>query len=879
MALLAGVAAAATYSAPAGERYALRRPGAASILPGGRVLIPAGRQQITGPGAFGLAISRNGKYVVTANGGPQRYSLSILQRGREGWITKHAVAPRRGEDDGPDEDWHSIFMGLAFDGNDNAFASEGNSGGVRRVNIPSGDGKPFIGLDGGQFTDSYTGDLAFDEQREILYVLDQANFRLAVVDTDKKRIATSVPLGRLPFSIALSPDKRKAYVTNIGMFQYSALPGADRAGARQAGLPFPAFGFPSREAESGARRETLRGPVDVAGLGDPNVRESNSLAVIDVANPLEPRVEAFVRTGLPVGRAEGGSSPSGVLATADRVFVSNAHNDTITVIDAKTNAVSAEIPIHIPGLENLRGVLPIGMAYHEASGWLLVAEAGINAIGVIDTNKLAVVGHVPVGWFPTRVAIHEDNIYVANAKGHGVGPNATRDGAHAAETFAGTRRRGTVSMFPLPALSELPRHTAIVFQANGFRPSNEPPEPLPDALDYVVLIVKENRTFDEVFGDVTKVSNGAVNAAPALARFGSRGYVDGEAKRFSLQDINVTPNHHALVDRYAFSDNFYADAEVSVDGHHWLVGSYPNAWTESSLMAAYGGQKDFRISSAPGRLSFAESNSSVHPEEILEAGTIWHHLERHGVTFRNFGEGFELAGSDEGPGLKPTGARFLTNVPMPDPLFRNTSRKYPGYNMNIPDQYRATQFIDEIRERYIEGDQPFPRFIYIHLPNDHMAAPRPEDGYPYAESFVADNDYALGRILEFLSETEWWPKMAVFITEDDAQGGRDHVDAHRTVLIAAGPYVKRNYVSHVNSSFPGLLKTIFRILDMPPLNLFDAAASDLSAMFTTEPDSSPYEVVPVDARLFIPEEARDPLDPLPSPRMDDPRVLREQHRR
>jgi hypothetical protein len=199
--------------------------------------------------------------------------------------------------------------------------------------------------------------------------------------------------------------------------------------------------------------------------------------------------------------------------------------------------------------------------------------------------------------------------------------------------------------------------------------------------------------------------------------------------------------------------------------------------------------------------------------------------------------------------------------------------------MNIPDQYRATQFIGEVRERYIDGDEPFPRFIYIHLPNDHMAAARPEDGYPYAESFVADNDYALGRIVEFLSRTEWWPKMAVFITEDDAQGGRDHVDAHRTVLIAAGPYVKRNYVSHVNSSFPGLLKTIFRILDLPPLNLFDATASDLTDMFSSEPDLSPYEAVPVDARLFIPEEARDPLDPLPSLRMDDPRVLREQHRR
>ena len=879
MALLAGVGAAATYSAPAGERYALRRPGAASILPGGRVLIPAGRQQITGPGAFGLAVSPNGRYVVTANGGPQRYSLSILQRGRQGWITKHVVAPHRDDDGGGDQDWHSVFMGLAFNGNGDVFASEGNSGAVRRVDIPGGNGRVFIDLDEGEFSDSYTGDLAFDKEREILYVLDQANFRMAVIDTDRKRIAASVRLGRLPFSIALSPDKRKAYVTNIGMFQYSALPGADRANARQAGLSFPAFGFPSSEAETGVRRQTAQGAVDVPGLGDPNVRESNSLAVVDLTNPLEPRVATFVRTGLPVGQAAGGSSPSGVLATEEHVFVSNAHNDTITVIDAGTNAVSAEIPLRIPGLEDLRGVLPIGMAYHESSGWLLVAEAGINAVGIIDTKTLSVIGHVPVGWFPTRVEIHEDNVYVANAKGHGVGPNATRGGLYAEETFAGTRRRGTVSMFPLPALSELPRHTAIVLQANGFRPSNNPPLPLPEALEHAVLIVKENRTFDEVFGDVTKVSNGAVNAVPALARFGSRGYVDGEAKRFSLQDINVTPNHHALVNRYAFSDNFYADAEVSVDGHHWLVGSYPNAWTESSLMAAYGRQKDFRISTAPGRLSFAESNSSVHPEEILEAGTIWHHLERHGVPFRNFGEGFELAGSDESPGLKPTGARFLTNVPMPDPLFRNTSRRYPGYNMNIPDQYRATQFIGEVRERYIDGDEPFPRFIYIHLPNDHMAAARPEDGYPYAESFVADNDYALGRIVEFLSRTEWWPKMAVFITEDDAQGGRDHVDAHRTVLIAAGPYVKRNYVSHVNSSFPGLLKTIFRILDLPPLNLFDATASDLADMFTFEPDLSPYTAVPVDPRLFIPEEARDPLDPLPSPRMDDPRVLREQHRR
>ena len=145
--------------------------------------------------------------------------------------------------------------------------------------------------------------------------------------------------------------------------------------------------------------------------------------------------------------------------------------------------------------------------------------------------------------------------------------------------------------------------------------------------------------------------------------------------------------------------------------------------------------------------------------------------------------------------------------------------------MNIPDQFRATQFINEIQEKYVKGGEPFPRFIYIHLPNDHMTKPRPQDGYPYEASYVADNDYALGRIVEFLSHTPWWREMAIFVTEDDAQGGRDHIDAHRTVLMALGPYCKRNYVSHVNTSFPGMLKTIFRLLGLPPLNLFDAVAS------------------------------------------------------
>ena len=874
--LAGAILTAADYSAPAGTRPAMVRPGAASILPGGRVIAPMGVQYITGPGPFGLAISPSGKTLVSANSGPERFSLTVLERDKSARrLVRHILMSRR---DAPEvEAWLSVFMGLAFDGEHTLYCSEGNSGRIRVIDPSDGSKKRLLDLNRDGVSDSFTGDLAFDPERKILYALDQANFRLVTIDVAHRRVAASLRLGRLPFALALSPDKRRAYVTNIGMFEYKVLPGAEANHARETGLPFPAFGFPSPEAIGGAARATAKSEVQAPGLGDPNAPESNSLAVVNLENPAAPRVEAFIRTGLPFGNgSHGGSSPSGVLATADRIFVSNGHNDSITVIDAKTNQVTAEIPIRIAGLENLRGVLPIGMALHESTGWLLVAEAGANAVGVIDTKQMKVIGHLPVGWFPTRILVDEDSVYVTNAKGQGTGPNVSgfpQDGFYAI-----TMRRGSVTSFPIPSAAELAEKTALVMAVNGYAPKpTETGTPLPEGIRHVVIIVKENRTFDEVFGDIRKTVYGPVMAAPGLARFGKNGYADGSRARFSLKQIDVTPNHHELAEMFSFSDNFYADSDVSVDGHHWLVGSYPDAWTQSSFTAAYAGQKDFRFpTSAPGRLLFAESNSSVHPEEQLEAGTIWHHFERHGISFRNFGEGFELAGNDEGEGLKPTGARFLTNVPMPDPLYRNTSRQYPGFNMNVPDQFRATQFIREVTELYGEGKAPLPQLLFLHLPNDHMAKPRPKDGYPYEASFVADNDYALGRIIEFLSHSPWWREMAIFITEDDAQGGRDHIDSHRTVLLGVGPYFKKNYVSHVNSSFPGMLKTVFRLLHIPPLNLFDAIASDLSDCFTATPDFTRYTVLPIANKLlFDPAKAKEPLDPEPSPRMDDPRVIEE----
>lgn len=834
------------------------------------MVAPLGAQYLTGPGPFGLAISPSGKSLITANGGPGRNSLTIMERGRENrWEVQQFLMNNAGNSDSDGGDWRGVFMGLAFPNEHSVYVSEGNSG---RVSLYDWNGgrRRTIDINQNGIDDSYTGDLALDAERNLLYVVDQANFRVAVIDTRTRHVAASLRVGRLPFALALSPDRRRLYITNAGMFEYRVIPGADAKNPAGTGLPFPAFGFPSLEASAGVERPTERGPVQVPGLGDPNVKEANSVCVVDTSTPTSPKVEAFIRTGAPFGeKSDGGSGPSGLAVTADRIFVSNANDDSVTVIDARTNQVEAEIPIRMPGLDELRGVLPIGVAYHEPTGWLLVAEAGINAVGVIDTRRKAVLGHLPAGWFPTRVALSGDTVFVANGRGSGRGPNAPAGAMDFRSYLPGQHHDGSLSAFPLPSPNELAAHTAFVMQANGFNPRAEPPRPLPSGIRHVVLIVKENRTYDEVFGDLLNARNGSAMSAPELARLGTRGYVDGRRKSLSIRDLNVTPNHHAIARQWAFGDNFYADSDVSVDGHHWLVGSPPTAWTESSLMAASSDQKkDFRLTGAPGRLLFAGSDSSVHPEEQLEGGTIWHHLARHGISFRNFGEGFELAGVDEGKGLEPTGARFLTNVPMPDPLFRNTSREYPGFNMNVPDQYRATQFIREIEERYVKPGADLPQFLFIHLPNDHMADARPEDGYPYRESFVADNDYALGRMLEYLSGTKWWPQMAVFITEDDAQGGVDHIDAHRTVLLAAGPWVKRNYVTHANTSFPGLLKTIFRLLGLPPLNLFDAAAADLADVFAAQPDPTAYRRREVDKRLFDPATARESHSGVPGPRMD-----------
>jgi hypothetical protein len=391
-------------------------------------------------------------------------------------------------------------------------------------------------------------------------------------------------------------------------------------------------------------------------------------------------------------------------------------------------------------------------------------------------------------------------------------------------------------------------------------------------------VVRENRTFDEDLGDV-QIAGATVEGEPSLARWGESARVRDREEPVVVEKATVTPNAHALVRRFAFSDNFYVDSDVSVDGHHWLVGNYPNEVLETEWPASYGRKLSFVADAdAPGRISLECGNPC--PETFLEAGSLWEHLARHQVTFRNYGEGVSFPGNEGGDGLMPTGMREATNMPMPEVLFENTSRDYATFNTSISDQYRFGQFQREFQVRFASGKEPLPQFLYIWLPNDHTAKPRPEDGFHYRASYVADNDLALGKLVELFSHSPFWKDMAIFVTEDDAQNGWDHVDAHRSILMVISPYARQG-VSHVHTSMASIIKTFDLIFGLPCLNQYDAAATDLSDLFSATPDFTPFEALPSDAQIFDPAKVKEPglqMQARPGEPLDDPETIRREMR-
>jgi len=851
--------------APAGDRVALVAAEGESVLPNGRLLTPLGRQIETAPHPFGLSASPDGKVLVTVNGGVVPFSLTVI-RDPEGAEPRVVQVPAKTETD--KRRLPSAFLGAAVDtGRGLLYASGGDTGVVAVFSLDTGARVVAIDLSTARFPNAFTTDLALHPDGRWLYALDLAHYRLVTIDTVSREAVGEVRVGRNPMALTLSADGRRAYVANMGTFAYSLLEWPDGKDPR--GLPFPPFGYPSREAREG----TTIGGRSIPGLGDPNVEDANSVFVIDLAEPKRPAVVARLKTGIPVGEAVGGSSPSGLALSADTLYVSNGTNDSVEAWDLVSHRRRwTTLLAPAPYLRDLRGVLPFDLALSPDGSRLYVAESGINALGVLDARTGAVLGHLPTGWYPAGVAVSPSGrrLYVSNAKGFGSGPNggpgfrpmpwpSPFPGPDPAIHYIGRLMKGTVSLIDTPADGALRAHTDRVLANNGFVPTvarraaTHPvpatPGPPSSQIKYVVFIAKENRTFDEVFGDYS-----GVRGEPSLARFGANRKVGRH------EGVTVMPNHRALAARFAMSDNFYVDSDVSSDGHRWLVGAYANHWVETVTAGAYGGGAKFERESGPGRLSLFESNSSLTPEDYPEEGAMWQHFERHHVSFRNYGEGYEFAGTDESAGMKPTGARAPVNVPMPEALFHNTSRLYPSFNMTIPDQYRADVFLKDLAE-WSSGRSPMPRFVYMLLPNDHGTEPRTDRGYPFLESYMADNDLALGRIVEALSRSPFWKEMAIFVTEDDAQSGRDHVDAHRSLCLVISPYARRGYVSHRHVSIASITKTAYRLLGLPHLHLYDAAAGDLGDLFTSEPDGAPFTAVPVDPRIFDPETAGDPNDP------------------
>ncbi len=870
-----------------------------SVLPSGRYVTPAGKAIRIANDPFGLAISPNGKTALTLHDQVLTViDLATMQPTRLPRYGDQAGGPLKG----------GSFLGVAVDaGSQTAYLSKGDKGSVVVFDLKTLSVTDEISLNGPvngiDYDDSFTADLTLNPATNELLVLDRGNFRLVRIDLATKKLTASISVGRQPFGLSLSPDRKVAFVANVGLFVYPLVPGVTKANKDTMMLKFPPYGTFSKEAREGVEREGRRIP----GLGGPETDEAMSVWTVDLATN---KVVSKIKTGVQIGsmieeaKVVGGSSPNSVAVGGRFAYVSNATNDNITILDYKNgHKIAGTIPLKVDKrIDRYRGLMPFGLTLTNDQKTLYVALLAFNAVAVVDIPTRKVTGLIPTGWGPTKVALSSDQktLYVTSARGYGAGPNGGNGFVKPPQgTYIGDIQLGTFQAIPIPDAAQLAVYTKQVL-ANTFRDvrvTDDGKNPMPtlpklrsSPIKHIVYITKENRTYDEILGQLTTGRGDAT-----LARFGVGVTVRGRTDTITHAD--VMPNHLRIARQWAYSDNFYCDSDASIHGHHWMMGTIPNEWVEANSSSA-GTFKPF--SKAPGR-RFPKATGAIDPEDYNEIGGLWENLERNHIRFYNFGEANEYAGVEEEKNHTDFGAVQPVVFPLPDAVFNHTSRHYAGFNTNVPDQFRMDQFEQEFTEKWLSPSPPLgrsgnpggglPQLITMQVPNDHGAGPRPDAGYPFLHSYMADNDLAVGRILHFLSRTKYWKNMLVIITEDDPQGGVDHVDAHRSALMLAGPYVKRGYVSHTHANFGSVLKVIYNVLNMPYVNQYDATASLLTDFFTDKPDFTPYTAVLPDKRVFDPQKALDyykktfdwtRIQAGPQagvPKMDDPTEQRAEHYR
>jgi len=747
------------------------QPDGSILVPTNQLLRPAGFQ-IEFPGRpVDLALSPDGKWLAVQN----RKSLDLIR-----------VQDRTIMQTLPFEKSGASFTGIAFSRNgehifvsqaeDRVYVAHKDSNNILQWGEPIRFPKPEIG------GDPVPGGLALSEKEDKIYVTLSRCNSLAVVDMADTSI-TEIPVGVAPYEVVLfSPQK--AYVSNWG----------------------------GRRPQPGEPKYQTSGS-DILVDPETGIANNGAISVVDLA------VRAQTKS------IEVGLHPGAMVLSPDkkRLYVACANSDVVSVIDTGTDRVIAEISVRLEKALPF-GSAPNALAISPDGRWLYVANGTDNAVCVIQLdagNRVA--GYIPTGWYPGAVILDKEArfLFVANTKGIGSRNQRTdRPG------FNSHDHMGTISIIPIPESNQLAEMTVIVKKNNSFaqmmaqlvrEKKSEQKVPVPQFpgqvshFKHVVYIIKENRTYDQVFGDLPQG-----NGDSSLVHFGRE----------------VTPNHHALAETFVLLDNFYCSGILSADGHQWTDEAYVTDYVEKFF-------GDFTRSypyDGGDALAYASS------------GFIWDNVLQHGLTFRNYGEfvdaiiepkdaTFADIYRDFLKGTRKVKIRAQANLPQIAPY---VCPSFVGFPNTVPDVYRAAEFIKELRQ--FEKDDSFPNFIIMLLPNDHTSGTRP--GRPTPRAAVADNDLALGRIVAAISQSKFWPETCIFVTEDDPQAGLDHVDGHRTVGLVISPYTKRGEVISTNYSQINMFRTMENILGLPPLNQFDLAAEPMFDCFTDTPDFSTYKALP-----------------------------------
>ena len=723
------------------------------LLPNGWSLTPAGTSLPLGDLPLNIAVSSSGRYAAVTNNGQSTQSLQLIDVQQEK-ILDSVVIPKS-------------WLGLLFSGDEKwLYAGGGNDNRILKyaVHVDKGAGRHGLVLAdsfllGKKWPEKISpAGMDIDERRNLLYVVTKENNSLYIVDLAAHSVLQRVELGGEGYTCRLSRDRKELYITCWGCDKLLAFD-----------------------------TENRRFAWDVAVGDNPN----------DIC-----------------------------LTKSNRwLFVSNANDNSVSVIDIRSRKVVETLNAALYA-DAPPGSTSNALALSGDEKTLYVANADNNCLAVFDVSQPGSgksKGFIPVGWYPTAVQVIKNKIWVANGKGlsslanpYGPNPIARRQEVNyqagdlkkeqPVQYIAGLFK-GAMSIIPEPDEKLLGDYSAQVYQNTPYTKTGEllakgePGNPIPmkvgdsSPIKHVFYIIKENRTYDQVLGDV-KEGNGD----SSLVLFGNR----------------ITPNQHAIVKEFVLMDNFYVDAEVSMDGHNWSMGAYANDYLEKNWVTSYGG----RGGSYDGEGHRAIANN--------KGGFIWDHCLRAGVSFRTYGE----FADDQKP-----------NIPVLEDHYCKT---YRSWDLGFMDTARFTQWKTDFDSLLAAG--ALPGFNTVRFGNDHTEGLRRGKLTPFAH--VADNDLAVGEFVEYLSKSPVWKESVVFILEDDAQNGPDHVDAHRSPVYIAGGLVRRHFVDHTLYSTTSVLRTIELILGMPPMSQYDAAANPMWRCFSPTPNPEPFHALPANVDLL-----------------------------